>query len=48
MKLLSTILSRFNKIEEENQDQKDSLIEIGREQFKKLQELGVKIPIAVL
>ncbi|MBU4016882.1 hypothetical protein KKF69_05410 [Patescibacteria group bacterium] len=31
-----------------NQEQTEALIQTGRQQFKKLEELGLKIPIAVL
>lgn len=32
----------------ENQQQREALIQTARQQFIKLQELGLKIPIAVL
>jgi hypothetical protein len=53
MKLLIYLLG-LNKKEPKkirqltDQDQRDALIQAGRQQFKKLQELGLKIPIAVL
>lgn len=52
---LFTILRDNKKHESKNeglikieQSQKDTFIQIGREQFKKLQKLGLQIPIAVL
>ena len=30
------------------QGQKDAFIQVGREQFKKLQKLGLQIPVVVL
>lgn len=39
---------RFDRIRKFDQEQREALIQIGRQQFKKLEELGLKIPIAVL
>ena len=54
MKLLIFLLGRNKKEQKKtthelkDQDRRDVLIQTGRQQFKKLQELGLKIPIAVL
>ena len=53
MKLISFLL-RLNKKGQKiidqstDQEQKEALILAGKQQFKKLQELGLKIPIAAL
>jgi len=40
--------SRFYRDHIADQEQREALIQTGRQQFKKLEELGLKIPIAVL
>lgn len=53
MKLLWLLL-RLNKggqkiiVQSTDQEQKEALILAGKQQFKKLEELGLKIPIAAL
>ena len=53
MKLLG-LLSYLNKMGQKiisqstDQKQRETLIQAGRQQFKKLQELGLNIPITVL
>jgi hypothetical protein len=39
---------RFNRNHNTDQEQREALIQTGRQQFKKLEELGLKIPIAIL
>lgn len=59
MKLLSFLLNkkepkkllhevRFGRNHNADQAQREALIQTARQQFKKLEELGLKIPIAVL
>lgn len=52
MKLLEFLFNLNKKRETVNQSadqkQREALIRTSREQFKKLQELGLKLPIAVL
>lgn len=53
MKLLEFILNLNKKREKTmnqsaDQKQREALIHTSRQQFKKLQELGLKLPIAVL
>lgn len=39
---------RFNRRCNSDQEQREALIQTGRQQFQKLEELGLKIPIAAL
>jgi len=50
IKLLLNLNKKGQKIISQSTDekQKEALIQTGKQQFKKLQELGLKIPIAVL
>lgn len=40
--------NQSNHEQSSEQNKRDALIQTGRQQFKKLQELGLQIPIAVL
>ena len=50
MKLLTLLLKRNKKNQRKTieEDQRETLVKTGRQQFQKLQNLGLRIPVAAI